>query len=283
MVGALSGLTSSDRTDAPLAMASQLPQGHDLSDIYTALERKRHETKDELLALKRIERELVKVGDDLTATAPEMATSGSAVVPSGAPRPGPHRRRSQGRSGISVVAMDQPGRRTVVASVVATAAVVGVWLLAGRWPEQTQAAASFVVGIAIVLVTWRYTRHSEELVQATQTENEATRERHIHLLEAEEKRSRAACNAAVRAMASELRELKDYLELLKDGTLVPYPQFELISLPTYASYMSSLPDECNSAVLRVHHQLVAANVRAHEQGYWKRAGRLPERMTRAIV
>jgi hypothetical protein len=76
MVGALSGLTSSDRTDAPLAMASQLPQGHDLSDIYTALERKRHETKDELLALKRIERELVKVGDDLTATAPEMATSG---------------------------------------------------------------------------------------------------------------------------------------------------------------------------------------------------------------
>jgi uncharacterized membrane-anchored protein YhcB (DUF1043 family) len=60
-----------------------------------------------------------------------------------------------------------------------------VWLLAGRWPEQTQAAASFVVGIAIVLVTWRYTRHSEQLVQATQTENEATRERHIHLLEAE--------------------------------------------------------------------------------------------------
>ncbi|HJQ90478.1 MAG TPA: hypothetical protein VJ950_02125 [Acidimicrobiia bacterium] len=75
MVGALSGLTGSDRIEALLAMASQLPQGHDLSDVYTILKRKRHKTKDELLELKRIERELVKAGDDLTTTATEMATN----------------------------------------------------------------------------------------------------------------------------------------------------------------------------------------------------------------
>ena len=74
MVGALSGLSGRDRTEALLAMASQLPQAHDLDVVYAALKRKRHKTRDELLALKRIERELANAGDDLAARAAQMAT-----------------------------------------------------------------------------------------------------------------------------------------------------------------------------------------------------------------
>lgn len=74
MVGALSGLSGSDRTEALLAMASQMPQAHDLNAIYVTLKRKRHKSKDELLALRRIERELAKAGDNLSTRAAEIAT-----------------------------------------------------------------------------------------------------------------------------------------------------------------------------------------------------------------
>lgn len=74
MVGALAGLSGRERTDAVLAMASQLPQAHDLNALYAALRRKRHRTKDELLALRRIERELARAGDDLSTRAAGVAT-----------------------------------------------------------------------------------------------------------------------------------------------------------------------------------------------------------------
>lgn len=83
MVGALSGVSGRDRTEALLAMASQLPQAHTLNAAYTTLKRKRHKTKDELLALKRLECELAKAGDDLLARAAEIATEAglNALLP----------------------------------------------------------------------------------------------------------------------------------------------------------------------------------------------------------
>lgn len=72
-VGALSDLGGRERTEALLQMASQLPDAHHLHRAYTTLKRTRHKTKEELLTLRRIERELAAAGDALSAKAAEIA------------------------------------------------------------------------------------------------------------------------------------------------------------------------------------------------------------------
>jgi hypothetical protein len=61
-------------------MASRLPQALGINAAYALLKRKRHKSKDEFLTLKRIERELAKAGEDLSARATEIATEAGLDV-----------------------------------------------------------------------------------------------------------------------------------------------------------------------------------------------------------
>jgi len=160
------------------------------------------------------------------------------------------------------------------------------WIAATEWPDQAQAVASMAVGLAVVAVTWLYTRHTADMVKAMWTENESSAARHEQLRDEANRRDQIARIAAARSMATELRELANYLNELTPpdqggGTRPPYPELQLLSLSNYASHMATMPNECNSAVLGVHYQLVAANARAEGDGYWKRAGSLRERIPTA--
>lgn len=75
MVGAVSvlgALFGRERDDAVLEIVSQMPEAHDLHAVYTELKRKKHKTREELLAIRQIERGLAESGDALSAKAAEI-------------------------------------------------------------------------------------------------------------------------------------------------------------------------------------------------------------------
>jgi len=180
--------------------------------------------------------------------------------------------------------------RRIVARLVGEVIVIlgATWVLATKWPSQTQATASIAVGLAIVIVTWEYTGHTANMVKAMQAEHKSADDRHRESLEEAQRRDRKARNAAAYAMAIELEALDGYLNSLKPpeqggGTRPPYPQLELQTLTSYASHMVTMPNECNSAVIHVYYQLLAANARAESDGYWKRATPLQNDISMAIT
>jgi hypothetical protein len=74
MVRGVSGLTEQERIDMLKSLVGDLPGAQNPLAFYETLKRKRHKTRDELLALKRLEREFSKAGDELSARAAKIAS-----------------------------------------------------------------------------------------------------------------------------------------------------------------------------------------------------------------
>jgi hypothetical protein len=73
MVGAVSGLSGHDRTEALWAMAAGLPRGQSFRGIYEALKAKRYKTREELLVFKQMDRVLTEAEEELSARTDELA------------------------------------------------------------------------------------------------------------------------------------------------------------------------------------------------------------------
>lgn len=157
-------------------------------------------------------------------------------------------------------------------AVGAVLALVLSWMLADRYPDQTQAVSAIALGVAVFWVTWRYTTHTAEMVDEMRADRCA-----------EEEADALRRVAAIRNLDAELEQLSDYVSgelrpgVNRSGTRPPYPRLTLRALDEYVRVMAALPTECNAAVLRANYQLEAANARADEvtteaaPGYWKRA------------
>jgi hypothetical protein len=136
-------------------------------------------------------------------------------------------------------------------------------------PDEAQVASSVAVGVAVVLVTLLYTRHTRDMVEEMRTENRRA-----------DRTARALRVGAVENLATELEELATFIDAnLRanpdgSGTKEPYPKLHLLTLEAYIAVAAALPTSCTSAVLRSHYQLEAANVRSTTSGYWKRANPL---------
>jgi hypothetical protein len=73
MIGSFSALSERDKSEAMRAMTSQMSQGQDIRSVYETLKRKRHKSRQELIAIKTIERKLSEAAEELEATTAQMA------------------------------------------------------------------------------------------------------------------------------------------------------------------------------------------------------------------
>lgn len=155
----------------------------------------------------------------------------------------------------------------------AVLALALLWILADRYPDQTQVVSTVALGVAVFWVTRRYTTHTAEMVDEMRDDRRA-----------EEEANALRRVAAIRNLAAELEQLSHYVSgelrpgVNRSGTGPPYPRLTLRTLDEYVRVMAALPTECNAAVLRANYQLEAANARADEvrasdatPAFWKRA------------